>query len=161
MKLKPQHTGFYLLMLFISAGLFAIALGPGLWGNTGANQISWQYRLFEMACHQDPERSFSLNGHVMAVCTRCIGIYGAFFVGVIGMPLSARILPVRNRFFLQLMIGVIVLNVFDVFGNLLGIWTNTLVSRFLLGILFGISIAFYLTSEFFNNNQHTEIQDGE
>lgn len=77
------------------------------------------------------------------------------------MPLIPKILPVRNRRFLQLMIVVIVLNVLDVFGNLLGIWTNTLLSRFLLGSLFGGSIAFYLTNEFFNINKYTEIQDGE
>jgi uncharacterized membrane protein len=161
MKVQAQQTGLYVLLLAASAVIFLIALGPGFWGNEGAGLLSWQHQVFNLLCHQDPTRSFFIKDVPMAVCSRCIGIYGMFLLGVISMPLIPKILPVRNRRFLQLMIVVIVLNVLDVFGNLLGIWTNTLLSRFLLGSLFGGSIAFYLTNEFFNINKYTEIQDGE
>lgn len=161
MKLTLQQPAYYILLLFIAAGLFAVALGPGLWGNTEAGLRSWQHLVFELACHQDPLRSYSVNGEVMAVCSRCIGIYGAFFIGVLGMPVTARYLPVRNKLFLQLMTGVIVLNMLDVAGNLMGIWTNSMVSRLLLGTLFGITVAGYLTSGFFTITKHTEIRNGE
>lgn len=161
MNIQAQQSGFYALLLFLAAGLFVVALGPGMWGNVEAGVHSWQHLVFDMICHQDPERSFFLNGTPMAVCARCIGIYGAFFAGVAGMPVTARYIPVRNRRFMQLMVVVIVLNMLDIFGNLLGIWTNTLISRLLLGSLFGISVAFFLTNEFFNINLDTEIQHGE
>ena len=39
---------------------------------------SWVYRFFSIICHQDPERSWRIFGHVLPVCIRCASIYFGF-----------------------------------------------------------------------------------
>jgi uncharacterized membrane protein len=41
---------------------------------------------FSPICHQIPERSFFINGHPLAVCARCTGIYAGFFLGLLIYP---------------------------------------------------------------------------
>ncbi len=85
----------------------------------------------------------------MSVCARCIGIYGAFFTGVILMPFLVLIKKVKFRYYFRFLIGTIILNFIDVLGNQFDFWTNTNGSRFLLGSLFGLSSAILLSNEFF------------
>lgn len=85
----------------------------------------------------------------MAVCARCIGIYGAFLAGVILMPFVTLVKEVKFRYYFRLMLGTIILNLIDVLGNQFEFWTNTNESRLILGFLFGMSTAFILSNEFF------------
>lgn len=129
--------------------VFIIALGPGLFSSSMKGFLGWQHEAFHLLCHQVSERSYYLNGTKMAVCSRCIGIYSSFLIGVFVMPIIPRFFCVINRKILQLIIVAIVLNFLDVLGNGIGIWTNTLHSRFFLGAFFGLSLALILTNEFF------------
>jgi len=73
------------LALFALVGaLFIIALGPGLWGPSDIADwyLSWQRSVFASVCHQQPSRSFWMNGAPLAVCERCFGIYAGLFLGV-------------------------------------------------------------------------------
>lgn len=149
MQVKTQQLGIYFPLLITSILIVIIALGPGLFHQSFFAGYSWQHRLFDLLCHQDPIRSYSVNGETMAVCARCIGIYGSFASIMVLMPLIPRFIPVINHVFLKLIIVTIVLNIVDVLLNSIGFWTNTLLSRFLLGSIFGASLAAYLTSEFF------------
>lgn len=51
------------------------------------------------------------------------------------------------------LIAAIILNLADVLGNYFGIWTNTLTSRFILGLVFGFPLAFILVNEFFKTKK--------
>lgn len=144
-----QNRGLYVLVATGSILLFLIALGPGLFHEFAHLNTTWQFKVFDILCHQDFARSYSLNESQMAVCARCIGIYGAFSIGVLLMPLFAQISQIKGRYYFKLMMGTIILNFIDVGGNLLEVWTNTNESRLILGILFGISVALFLTNEFF------------
>jgi hypothetical protein len=53
----------------------------------------------------------------------------------------------------MLTIGV---NAIDIAGNAMGLWVNTLESRFILGSLFGLSIAMLITNEFFKTTTNSE-----
>ena len=35
----------------------------------------WVFPIGGLICHQRPERSFFVNGHQLAVCARCTGLY--------------------------------------------------------------------------------------
>src|SRR5262245_22166591 len=39
---------------------------------------SWIYAFFSAICHQDPARSWHLNGEPLPVCMRCTSIYLSF-----------------------------------------------------------------------------------
>jgi uncharacterized membrane protein len=79
-------------------------------------------------CHQIPERSIWIQGHPMAVCARCFGIYFGFFVGLLVYPLARRRLEwelPRRRWliFALLPMGV------DFIGGVFGLFQNTVASR--------------------------------
>lgn len=149
MGIKAQQLEMYFLLLALSLVVFVIALGPGLFNSASVGILSWQHEAFHLLCHQNSDRSYFIGGAKMAVCSRCIGIYSSFLLGVLIMPLIPRFFLVINRKILQLIIVAIVINFLDVLGNGIGIWTNTLHSRFFLGAFFGLSLALILTSEFF------------
>ena len=154
--IQSKQTGLYGGLLLVSTGLFVVALGPGLFGASELAHFSWQHQAFSMLCHQDPARSYTLNGSTMAVCARCIGIYGAFLGGVLLMPVISWFFQIGTKLSIQLLFGAILLNFVDVIANAFGVWTNTSHSRFLLGILFGITAALMLTNSFFKNIKNTE-----
>jgi uncharacterized membrane protein len=100
------------------------------------------YALFSSTCHQIPDRCFTLFGHPLAVCTRCLGIYAGFFLGTLFFPFSrnstVRSLPKIKTFIL--VTGPIVL---DTLGNFLSFWSTPSWARFFLGFLWGIILPFY------------------
>lgn len=150
MQLQAHNKALYSSVLAAAGFLFFAALGPGLLGGKAIESIgSWQYQIFELLCHQDPERSFNISAVQMAVCSRCISIYGFFFFGMMGMPVFARFKPSLQEEEIKWLIAAILLNLADVIGNYFGIWSNTHISRFLLGGAFGLTLALILTNEFF------------
>lgn len=143
--LQFRNQALYFLILFSSFFVFLMALGA-----VGIFNGDWTTQVFDLVCHQDLSRTFSYNGNFMAVCSRCIGIYGAFAFFWIIMPAIVYFLGNhKNKFgirFLLIIIGIIFI---DVIGNNLGFWSNTHFSRFLTGTLLGISAAVLLKNEFF------------
>jgi len=148
-ELQFQNRRLYLIILSGAIFLFITALGPGLFGNLSIPFVSWQFDVFHMLCHQDPARSFFINGSQMAVCSRCLGIYGFFLIGWLFMPLVTKFSNIKSRYYFRFLLGTIILNLVDVLGNLFQLWTNTNESRLLFGALFGLSSALILSNEFF------------
>jgi len=136
----------YLSVAALAVLTFGMALVPGLF-NSGS---TWQYLLFDKLCHQIPHRSYSLNGTQMAVCSRCIGIYGAFTLGWLLMVFISMFNSKTRRYGLKLLGFMIVINFADIIGNYFGFWSNTLNSRLIFGALLGFSAVFLLADEFFN-----------
>lgn len=70
---------------------------------------SWYEQIFSLCghvCHQQPERSFFLNGLQLPLCARCTGIYAGLIAGAIAgfFPSGSYRMPAI------LVIGVIGLN---------------------------------------------------
>ncbi len=136
------------LVLLIGSSLLAIlALGPGWYADDVLAPFHWHYSFFSWVCHQDPTRSFDFMDAQMAVCSRCIGIYGAFALGfwLKGLTAKFEIWPARDlalRVFL-LFLG---LTGIDVLFNALDVWTNTHYSRLLLGACFGLMASVLISS---------------
>ena len=134
--------------LMIASSLLAISvLGPGWYSEDVLVPYHWHYSFFSWLCHQDPTRSFDFVGVQMAVCSRCLGIYTSFAVGfylswvlkIVGYQLSYLLMR-------KALLATIVINGIDILSNALNIWTNTLYSRLLMGILFGLAAALILGS---------------
>jgi uncharacterized membrane protein len=92
--------------------------------------------VFSRLCHQDPSRSFMLEGSPVAVCVRCLGIYwGAALAGVLRL---GRI---------PLLLGIaMLLNGIDVGTGMLHWHGNLPLVRFLLGLLLGMGAGAVLFS---------------
>ena len=86
---QPSRRRWPWLLLLAGSGICcaAILLFPWLvlWGEAAA-ALSIRV-LFSHICHQDPQRSLSLAGIVLPVCTRCLALYlGGFPGSAAGSP---------------------------------------------------------------------------
>lgn len=101
------------------------------------------YRAFGSICHQLPERSYFIDGHKLAVCSRCTGIYAGFALALLVYPLIRSLrnaaMPPRT----WLLLAALPLAI-DFSLNLLGLWQNTHTSRLLSGTLIGSVAVFYV-----------------
>lgn len=136
---RLQHKNWYWAVAILSIVVSIVALGGGLFAQEGFWMEQWQHKLFRGLCHQNPQRSFILNGTPMAVCSRCIGIYSSFALVWLTVPMTGNFLKKINSYLLLILACAIFINLMDISGNILGFWQNTLTSRYILGALLGIS----------------------
>ncbi|HXG84474.1 MAG TPA: DUF2085 domain-containing protein [Pyrinomonadaceae bacterium] len=101
------------------------------------------YNFFGYVCHQSPARSFHLENHAFAVCSRCFGIYFGLLAGFAAYPFfrSAENVEPLPRFWL---FGAMIPMAIDWTLGALGIWENTHLSRFLSGLILGAACAVFL-----------------
>lgn len=128
----------YWSVVAFSGFLLILALGPGLWGETDFSgwYSSWQRVALSGVCHQQPDRSFLLSDVPMAVCSRCFGIYVAFFAGMVVVPLAKQS-EWRSRLAIGMVFIALLLNIIDFVAYTAHLWQNTLFSRFIVGSLLG------------------------
>lgn len=118
----------------------AILAAPILQARGHVFASSMFYALFAPVCHQNPARSFTIFGHSWAVCQRCSGIYlGLFLASWVPFEMNG-ILDSISRRRIWVLCGTAPL-ILDVFLQSAGLWTNTPVSRFITGLLFGIMLS--------------------
>ena len=138
----PKHQGGdNLLKLKLSLAVLALALTP-----LAAPLLAHSHPLLALLirsfyarlCHQDPARSFMVEGSPVAVCVRCLGIYCgaalASLLRVVKFP-AKRLLAIALLF-----------NLLDVATATLD-WHGSLpLPRFLLGVLLGMGAGAVLLS---------------
>ena len=127
------------VLLFVSLIIAAPLLAAS--GHTAsATNI---YHAFGFLCHQRPERSFFIDGHKLAVCSRCTGLYFGATLTLLAYPLlrSLRVAHAPHRRWLIL--AAIPLFI-DFFVTFVGVWENTHTTRFLTGFLLGSVTVFYV-----------------
>lgn len=125
-----------LVMLLIVAAPLALASGH----QSTAYNI---YLAFSYVCHQIPARSFFIDQHPFAVCSRCTGIYSGFLIGVMAYPLVRSLRRTETPARKWLFVAAVPLAV-DFSLEFLGIWNNTHFSRFITGALLGSVAVFYI-----------------
>jgi uncharacterized membrane protein len=91
---------------------------------------------FSRLCHQDPSRSFVMDGSPVAVCVRCLGIYWGVALGMVLRVKLAR----------SLLAVAMLLNVLDVASSGLHLHGNLPLTRFLLGMMLGVGAGAVLFS---------------
>lgn len=101
------------------------------------------YRGFGIFCHQRPDRSYFIEGHKLAVCSRCTGLYAGFAFTLLIYPfvrsLRSAATPPRRLLFLAAVPLLI-----DFGLTFFRIWENTHTSRLLTGALLGSVVVFYV-----------------
>ncbi|MDX1439914.1 MAG: DUF2085 domain-containing protein [Rubricoccaceae bacterium] len=144
-------TGPWLLAVSTCVVLFGAAVAPPFVG--GAIGVPLM-EAFSWVCHQIPDRSFSVGGESLAVCHRCTGIFAGLVIG------SALLLPLHvpngviDRHGRAVLFVTIALNAIDWGITLLGIWENTMVSRFSTGLLFGVAAGYLFAKALAAGNAH-------
>jgi uncharacterized membrane protein len=96
---------------------------------------------FSRLCHQDPARSFAIGGSPVAVCVRCLGIYG----GVAAGALLSGCLRWQRSTTLRCFFAGLLLNGADVAAEALRLHGNLPLVRLLFGALLGIAAGILLT----------------
>ena len=90
---------------------------------------------FSHLCHQDPRRSFVVDGAAVAVCVRCLGIYWGT---ALGMVVRLR----RPRWLLAL---ALIVNLADVVSGMMHWHGNLPVFRFFFGLMLGLGVGAVLS----------------
>lgn len=150
-------TKLYVLVLILTSLSFVASLGGGVFHQEALSPYQRFTRaMFHQVCHQVPERGLVVNGTPTAVCSRCLGIYGGTWAGilVLGGLVGIFAMPLRTLTWsfraILAALGIIAL---DVVGNGLGLWTNTHLSRILTGVFLGLAVSWLLAGELqYNKN---------
>lgn len=147
-----RHQLLYALILVALILLVLSSLGGGFWGASTTLQ-HWSGQLFQGICHQNPLRSYKLNGLQMAVNTRCLGIFSGLLMGWLLIPLMGK-MKIKKNIPLWILLFAGMLQIIDFSGNVLDLWVNTNHSRFFTGTLLGFAVVFYI-GDLFNQPDQT------
>ncbi len=101
------------------------------------------YKFFSYVCHQMPSRSFQLENHSFAVCARCFGIYFGLLLGFIVYPFFRPMEEVEPLSRVWLFLALIPMGA-DWSLGFFGVWENTYGSRFLTGLILGVTCAIFI-----------------
>ena len=128
----------------IVASLVPLILVAPLAAAGGHNGLAFAiYHAFAPLCHQLPERSYFIDGHKFAVCSRCTGIYAGFAFTLLVYPLVRSLRSVATPPRSLLILATLPLAI-DFSLTFFGIWENTHTSRLLTGALLGSVAVFYV-----------------
>lgn len=154
--MKPVHKLLYLIAVAGSFAVFAFSLGEILWGTSGGPGRHWTEKLFYGICHRLPGRTYHSGELMMAVNTRCFGVFAGNFAGWLFVPFFKKI-TVGKKWPIFVLLIAILIQIADYTGNMAGIWENTNHSRAFLGAFLGfavpVSVADMFCKKSHNNKQ--------
>lgn len=101
------------------------------------------YSFFSYLCHQMPERSFHLENHAFAVCSRCFGVYFGLLTAFVVYPFFRSIEETEPLPRFWLFLSLVPISV-DWSLGVFGIWQNTHWSRFVTGTILGVACAVFI-----------------
>ncbi|MCB9592564.1 MAG: DUF2085 domain-containing protein [Sandaracinaceae bacterium] len=96
--------------------------------------------VFSGLCHQEVARSFAIDGHPMAVCHRCAGIYAGLAVGAL-LALALRLDPGRKRLWLGAAAPIAVQVLLGWIWPALDLWWLRVATGLATGALGGLLLA--------------------
>jgi uncharacterized membrane protein len=143
-KLKVQAARAWMLAVALTAlWVLLIVLAP-IAESAGSGSVSSPlYKFFGYICHQLPERSFHLDAHKFAVCSRCFGVYFGLLVGFVIYPLWRRLDDIEPLSRFWLILSLIPIGI-DWSLGIFGIWENTHLSRFVTGLILGTACSTFI-----------------
>ncbi|REL24568.1 DUF2085 domain-containing protein [Rhodohalobacter sp. SW132] len=146
--MKLLHPFLYLFVLAGSLFILAVSFGEILWGASVGSGPHWSERMFDGICHRIPDRTYSSGNLLMAVNTRCFGVFAGMAAGFILMPLLKKF-TVGNRWPILLLLAAVAVQITDYAGNMFELWENTNHSRAVLGSLLGLSVPLSVSELFY------------
>lgn len=140
---KKAITAWAIGFVVVFIWVFVIVLAPVLAANNLENISNPIYSFFSYLCHQIPERSFHIENHSFAVCSRCFGVYFGLFAGFLIYPLFRVIEDTEPLPRIWLFLSLVPIGI-DWLLGVFGIWENTFLSRFSTGTILGIACAVFI-----------------
>ena len=137
--MKAWIVGFAIIFVWV----FIILLAPFAEANGYTNLSGVIYKAFSVLCHQIPSRTFHVDGHAFAVCHRCFGIYFGLLAGFIAYPFFRSIEEIEPLPRVWLFLSLVPMGI-DWSLGFFEIWENTALSRFLTGLILGVTCAIFL-----------------
>jgi uncharacterized membrane protein len=135
---------FWSVSALIVAVLVSLVIVAPLAAAAGHNDLAFAiYRAFAPFCHQLPERSYFIEGHKFAVCSRCTGIYAGFAFTLLLYPLFRSLRNTATPPLSFLILAALPLAI-DFSLTFIGLWENTHTSRLLTGALLGSVTVFFV-----------------
>ena len=143
-KTQKKTLVFWLVSVVVVLSVFSLIAVAPVAAASGYGEVATTiYRAFGIICHQLPERSYFIDEHQLAVCSRCTGLYAGFALTLLLYPL---IRPLRNPIMPHprwLLFAAVPLAI-DFSVNFFGFLQNTHTSRLLTGVLLGSAVVFYV-----------------
>ncbi len=136
---------YWLFLMGITLWLLAIFSYPALL-KIRSPLAPYVHLSFSFVCHQKEDRCFFVNGAHLPVCSRCIGIYVGFFLGVVAFPFLKKSLSFKPY---HLILSAFPIGV-EIIGEKLYIWNDHWI-RLLSSITFGFILS-YITLESLKRN---------
>jgi len=130
-------------LFVVFAWTFVILLAPIAEANGFSSVSNSIYKSFSFLCHQMPERSFHLENHAFAVCSRCFGVYFGLLFGFVIYPFIRSIETTEPLPRFWLFLALIPMGV-DFSLGFFEIWENTHLSRFVTGLILGTACAVFI-----------------
>jgi uncharacterized membrane protein len=144
MKATSRPFVFWMVSAFVVSMLLGLVLVAPLAAAGGYQKLALGlYGAFGTLCHQLPERSYFIDGHKLAVCSRCTGLYAGFAFTLLLYPLIRSLKSTTTPPRGLLLLAAVPMAV-DFSINFFGFWNNTHSSRFLTGALLGSIVVFYV-----------------
>lgn len=80
-----------LVLLAWSAIVLSAIVAAPLAASMARPETWFLYHAFDLFCHQQPERSWQIDGYPLAVCARCFGVYtGVLIAASAGLRLPRK-----------------------------------------------------------------------
>ena len=93
-------------------------------------------------CHQLPERTLTIDGHLLPLCARCTGIYSGFLIGILfQMTVRKKLNRLPSFPIIAVCVLFILALITEAIGEKMGLWALPGQVRFLLGILCGSALS--------------------
>jgi uncharacterized membrane protein len=141
--LKRTQVFWLISVLVVLSVICLIVVAPVAAASGHSDIAKGIYGAFATLCHQLPERSYFIDGHQLAVCSRCTGVYAGFAFTLLLYPLIRSLKnPVMPRPSWLLLAALPLAIDFGV--NFFGFWHNTHTSRLLTGAFLGSAVVFYV-----------------
>lgn len=140
---KAQKAFWAITVVVVLSVVSLVVVAPVAAASGHSDLATGIYRAFAVFCHQLPERSYFIDGHQFAVCSRCTGIYGGFALVVLLYPLIRSLKNPVTPPPTWLLFAAIPLAI-DFSVNFFGFWQNTHTSRLLTGGFLGGAVVLYV-----------------
>ena len=136
----------YFIIFFILICLWCLGIiSPIIFQNEKVYQLVKPFLnlTYSQVCHQSHEKTLSLGGENVLVCSRCTGIYlGVFLTGLFSLILS----KIPQRIFYFLLLSLILMFI-DVFLTTLGICSYSKSFALLTGVFLGSTLLLFVLEQ--------------